>query len=459
MKKQVLILTQILTLIFGLLFNLTIAQQEDYTQLATEFDKLLAEKFNTNEPGAAILVAWNGEIIYKKAFGMANLEYDIPMQVDNVFRIGSITKQFTAVSILQLMEQGKLNLQDDITRFIPDYPTSGYKITIEHLLAHTSGIQSYTSMEDYMQRITLDMKPAEMIEYFKNQPMKFAPGTEWEYSNSNYFLLGYIIEKISGKTYAEYIEENFFKPLGMINSLYGSDTKIIKKRANGYAIGENGFENAKPLSMTQPYAAGSIQSTVEDLFKWHQAIHSYKLIKKESLDKAFTKYKLADGEETDYGYGWGLGFVQGSPTIDHGGGINGFGTMAIYLPEEDVFTAVFSNCECSTPKEIAIKLAALTIGKPINAQTEIKVDEKILETYTGEYEITPEFTFSVTKEEDRLFLQATGQEKFEIFAETENKFFLKINDAQLEFIKDDSGNVTKAILNQSGRQTDAKKIK
>jgi len=440
------------------LCNLTIAQQED-NNLSNEFDKMLAEKFKANEPGATILVARNSQIIYKKAFGMANLEFDIPMEVDDVFRIGSITKQFTAVAILQLMEHGKLNLQDNIIRFIPDYPTQGYKITIEHLLTHTSGIQSYTAMEDYMERMTLDLKPAEMIDYFKNQPMKFEPGTKWEYSNSNYFLLGYIIEIITGKTYPDYVEENFFKPLGMNNSLYGSDTRIIKNRVDGYSKGENDFENAKPLSMTQPYSAGSIQSTVEDLFKWHQAVHSYKLIKKENLDKAFTRYKLSDGEETDYGYGWGMGYVQGSPTIDHGGGINGFRTFSIYLPDEDVFAAVFSNCECSSPREIAIKLAALTIGKPVNAQTEIKLDEKILETYVGEYEITHEFSFTITREQERLFVQATGQEKFEIFAETENKFFLKINDAQLEFIKDDTGEVNKAILNQGGRQTDAKRIR
>lgn len=458
MKKQILILIQTLILSFILLFNYAFAQQND-VKLAAEFDKILAEQFKTNEPGGTVLVARNGEVIYKKAFGMANLELDIPMQADNIFRIGSITKQFTAVAILQLMEQGKLNLQDEITRFIPDYPAQGNKITIEHLLTHTSGIQSYTGMKDYMERMRIDLKPAEMIDYFKNQPMKFTPGTKWEYNNSGYFLLGYIIETITGKTYAEYLEENFFKPLGMTNSFYGSDTRIIKNRVDGYSMGENGFENAKPLSMTQPYSAGSIQSTVGDLFKWHQAVHSYQLIKKENLAKAFTKFKLADGTETDYGYGWGLGYVQESPTIDHGGGINGFKTMAIYLPEEDVFAAVFSNCECSTPKEIAVKLAALAIGKLIGAHAEIKVDEKILETYAGEYEITPEFIFTITKEKDRLFVQAGGQEVFEIFAETENKFFLKINDAQLEFIKDDSGIVTKAILNQNGRKTEAKKIK
>ena len=547
MKKQALILA------FGLLFNLAYAQQKTDKQLTAEFDKMLSEQFKTNETGVTALVARNGQVIYKKAFGMANLELNVSMQAEHVFRIGSITKQFTAVAILQLMEQGKLNLQDEITRFIPDYPTHGYKITVEHLLTHTSGIQSYTGMKDYMERMTLDLEPAQIIDHFKNQPMKFAPGTKWSYSNSGYFLLGYIIEKVTGKTYAEYLEENIFKPVGMTNSFYGSETKLIKNRVGTYSKSDHGFENARPLSMTQPYSAGSIQSTVADLFKWNQALHAYKLVKKENLDKAFTRYKLTDGTETDYGYGWSFGNVQESPTIEHGGGINGTLTMAIYLPEENVFVAVFSNCDCNRPEETAVKMAGLVIGKPyayteipvenavlqactgvyenakgelriisvsenllhsqrgrnpkfklkayqkdkfffedamltiefsrnekgeieklttkgrggnevwnktnkpVPVQTEIKVDEKILDAYLGEYEVTPEFSFSVTKEQNRLFIQATGQDKFEIFAETETKFFSKIDDAQFEFVKDASGKVTKAILKQNGRQTDAKK--
>jgi CubicO group peptidase (beta-lactamase class C family) len=359
MKKTTIFLT------FCLLANLAFAQQKDDKQLFANFDKMLSEQFKTNETGATALVARKGQVIYKKAFGMANLENNIPMQVDHVFRIGSITKQFTAVAILQLMEQGKLSLQDEITKFIPDYPTHGHKITIEHLLTHTSGIQSYTSMIDFEKQVTLDLKPTELIDYFKNEPMEFAPGTKWSYNNSGYFLLGYIIEKVSGKTYPQYIEENFFKPLGMTNSLFGSDSKIVKNRAGAYEKDSTGFVNAPYLNMNLPYSAGSIQSTVEDLFKWHQAVHSYKLVKKESLDKAFTKYKLTDGKETEYGYGWGLGDIQGSPTIGHGGGIPGFLTQSIYLPKEDVFVAVFSNCGCNPPFDIGDKMATLAIGKTI----------------------------------------------------------------------------------------------
>jgi len=531
------------------------AQSLNTKQLTAEFDKMLSEKFKPGETGCAALVAKNGQIIYQKAFGMANLELNVPMQPDMVFRIGSITKQFTAVAILQLMEQGKLSLQDDITKFIPDYPTQAYTITIEHLLTHTSGIKSYTGVPDIMKNIRMDLKPEELIAQFKNQPMEFAPGTKWNYNNSGFFLLGYIIEKVTGKTYPEYIQENFFTPLGMTSSCYGSDTKIIRNRAYGYQPGDEGVQNSDYCSMTQPYSAGSIMSTVGDLFKWHQAVHSYKLVKKETIDKAFTEYKLANGDGTGYGYGWFLSQLQGSPTIEHGGGIFGYLTSSIYLPAEDVFVALFSNNVGKAPELTALKMAAMTIGKPLKT-TEIKldeatldqyigiytndkkrevtitregtqlsamlsgsgsrkmfpvekdkfiledafmyatfsrddkgkvvsfvsddrgkldtwnltekkieekksitVDEAILEKYVGQYELQPGFIITFTRDGNKLFTQATGQPKFEVFAESETKFFLKVVDANVEFVPDADGKVNKMILNQGGQTMEAKRIK
>ena len=528
--------------------------QSPSKQLTAELDKVLGLDFKPGEPGCTALVAQKGQVLYKKAFGMADIELNVPMQPDMVFRIGSITKQFTAVCILQLMEQGKLGLQDEITKFIPDYPTQAHKITVEHLLTHTSGIASYTGMKNFMEIMRKDMKPTEVIDFFKNQPMEFTPGTKWNYNNSGYFLLGYIIEKVSGKAYPQYLDENIFKPLGMTNSFFGSNNKIIKNRASGYQPGNDGVVNADIMSMTIPYAAGSIQSTVEDLFKWHQALHAYKLVKKESLEKAFTEYKLSDGKGTHYGYGWALSAIQGSPTIEHGGGINGFLTDAIYLPNEDVFVAVFSNSNAKSPDNAAAQMAALTIGKPFaykemsldeatlesyvgvyenpegaqrvitkvdkklfsqraggtkyeikasakdmfffpnsvttlefqrdaqnkisrvisneridvivwnktnklppGPKNEITVSESILSLYTGNYQITPAFALTITKEGTRLFAQATGQGKNEIFAESESKFFLKVVDAQVEFFKDENGQFNKLILYQNGQKIEGRK--
>ena len=555
MKRRYFTVTVMLSLIFAFVTADTTAQSLTPKQLTAEYDKILSDQFKPGETGCAALVAKNGQVIYRKAFGMADLELNVPMQPEMVFRIGSITKQFTAIAILQLMEQGKLSLQDEITKYIPDYPMHGHSITIEHLLTHTSGIKSYTNVPEFQKFIRTDMKPEEVIDLIKSKPMEFAPGTKWNYNNSGYFLLGYIIEKVSGKTYQEYLQENFFTPLGMTSSCYGDDTKIIKWRASGYQPGKEGVVNADFMSMTLPYAAGSIMSTVDDLYKWNRALHSYKLVKKETLDMAHTPYKLKDGKSTDYGYGWFMSELQGSPTIEHGGGINGYLTSSVYLPDEDVFVALFSNSNGKAPEFSSLKMAALAIGKPLkttemqldeaalkeyqgiyvneegkeativldegklaaarsggsrrimipvekdmflieNSFTSLKfsrdaagkiimatfydrgnvtewkksekpleekkvvaVDETLLDKYVGEYEIQPGFSIAFTREGARLFTQATGQPKFEIFAETETKFFLKVVDAQVEFVAGDDGKFNKIILYQGGQKIEGKRIK
>lgn len=531
------------------------AQPLNLKKLPADYDKVLSEQFKPGETGCAVLVARDGQVIYRKAFGMADLELNVPMRPEMVFRIGSITKQFTAIAILQLMEQGKLSLQDQITKYIPDYPMHGHSITIEHLLTHTSGIKSYTNVPEFESMVRTDMTPEEVIEKIKPLPMEFAPGTKWNYNNSGYFLLGYIIEKVSGLKYAEYLQENFFVPLGMTSTLYGDDTRIVMNRASGYQPGGNGTVNADYMSMTIPYSAGSIMSTVDDLYKWNRALLGLKLVKKETLEKAWTGYRLADGEDTHYGYGWFMSEIQGSPTIEHGGGINGYLSASIYLPREDVFVALFSNNNAKAPEFSAIRLAALAIGKPVPAteiviseealkeydgiyvnekgtemtilladgklsivrpggsrrkmmpvekdrfilenslmfatfsrddsgkvisvktdgrgeavkwtrtdkKTEVKKEkflpEELLDKYVGEYQIQPGFIIAFTREGNRLFTQATGQGKFEIFAETETKFFLKVVDAQVEFVADPDGKVNKMILYQGGQTIEGKRVR
>jgi CubicO group peptidase (beta-lactamase class C family) len=533
----------------------TIAQSPSTKAISAEFDRLLSTQFKPGETGCAALVAIKGQIIYKKAFGMANLELNVPMQPEMVFRIGSITKQFTAIAILQLMEQGKLSLQDDITKFIPDYPTQAYKITIENLLTHTAGTMSYTSAPEIMKYIKDDFKPEEVIDKFKNLPMEFAPGTKWNYNNSGFFLLGYIIEKVSGMKYQDYIEKNLFKPAGMTNSLYGSDEKIIKNRAYPYKPDGDTTVNADYMSMLLPYSAGSLMSTVEDLYKWNRALLAEKFVKKETLDKAWTEFKLTDGKGSHYGYGWFMSQVQGSRSVEHGGGINGYLTNSLYLPEEDVFVAVFSNNTAKAPDAVSTRMAAIAVGKPytytekpvpagiidqypgvyedesgsqrmiikegtelfsqrngnpklkikqfeqdkfffddyfmiltfyrdasgnitgVNADdrgvvtnfrktdkplpshVEIKLQPDLLSNYIGEFELSPGFVLAVTLEGDRIFTQATGQNKVEIYPESETKFFLKVVDAQLEFVKDDTGKFNKVILHQGGRDLEGKRVK
>ena len=330
-------------------FYLSISAQDISTresQLGYKLDSALNKQFKPNEPGCAVLISKKGQILYKKAFGMANLELNVPMSSDMVFGIASITKQFTGIAIMQLVEKNKINLQDSINKYIPDYPTHGYYISIEHLLTHTSGIKNFMALEDFdsiVKRIEYN-NPMDFINIFKNESMDFAPGTKWNYSNSGYFLLGYIIEKVSGITYQQYIEENILKPAGMTNSYYNDYKKIIKNRVTGYGKDENGFTNPLNLNSTVAYSAGSLLSTVEDMFNYYQALNSYKLVSKESLDKTRTRYKLSNGKETNYGYGveiadWGV------PVIYHLGGGSGFFTLQLYYPEKDLNFILFTNCK------------------------------------------------------------------------------------------------------------------
>src|SRR4051812_37064486 len=226
---------------------------------------------------------------------MANFELGVPITPDMVFRLASVTKQFTAVATLMLMEQGLLALDDPITRFWPDYPTHDHTITVEHLLTHTSGIRSYTDMPDWPPLWRKDFAVQELIDYFKDQPMPFAPGTRWAYNNSGYVLLGAIIEQLSGLSYAQFMQQRIFEPLGMRQSYYDRTPQIIPKRADGYQKGADGYTNAEYLSMTQPYAAGALASTVDDLARWDRALVSGTLLQPATLARAWTPYQLADG--------------------------------------------------------------------------------------------------------------------------------------------------------------------
>ena len=520
-----------------------------------EYDKILSDLFKADGPGCAALVMKKGVVVYRKAFGKADLELNVNMQPDLIFRIGSITKQFTAVAILQLEEQGKLSLQDSITKFIPGFPTHGYKITVENLLTHTSGIKNVTGMSQWTEEVRRkDMTPKEIVEFFKDQPLDFEPGTKYSYSNSGYILLGVIIEKVSGETYAGYLEKHILKPLALNHTLYDNTSEVLKNRVKGYGKADTGYVNASYLSMTQPYAAGSLLSTVDDLYTWTKGVRSGKIIKPETFAKAVVPYKLKNGSSTGYGYGLVIGDIFGSQTIWHNGGINGFLTSGIYIPSEDVFVAVFSNCDGISPDNAALKMAATAIGempvmketaldslilkkycgvyedgsgeqrvitfkdgklfsqrtggqqfqltpyasnkffyndgmsfyefisdkdgkvtavkyeaigqpsaswkltdKPVPAHFEIRLNPEEMQKFTGEYELAPGFSIKVTLDDGHLMGQATGQPKFEMFAETPSKFFLKVVDAQVEFFPGPDGTVNKMILHQNGEH-EGKKV-
>ena len=423
------------------------------TPAPAAFEKVLKESFVADKPGAAVIVIKDGRTVFRKAVGMADMEMGVPLQPDMVFRLGSITKQFTAASILILAEEGKLSLQDRIEKHLPGYPTQGHVITVEHLLTHTSGIQSYTGIPGWMtSKILAPMTVTELVDGFKKEPMQFAPGERWVYNNSAFVLLGAIIERVSGKTYETFVNERIFAPLGMSSSYYGSTEPIIPKRVPGYTEDGGKVRNAGYLSMTQPYAAGSLSSTVDDLAKWDAALYTEKILKKASLEKAWTPFVLKSGERTKYGYGWGLGTLRGRRSIEHGGGIFGFSTYALRLPEERVYVAVLCNSDSplTDPGFVAKKLAAIAIGDPFPDFTPVTLDAKVLERYAGVYRIDDQTTRTVKVEGGKLFTQRSGGPRQEVRPSSATDFFYEKSFTHLRFVVDPSGKVTEMLMYPDG---------
>jgi CubicO group peptidase (beta-lactamase class C family) len=400
-----------------------------------------------------VLVAQNEKILFEKSYGSANLEWNNPNASSTKYRLGSITKQFTAASILLLEERGKLSTGDLVKKYMPDAPAAWDKITIYNLLTHTSGIPNFTSFPDYHEKEAIPATPKSLVDRFRDKPLDFQPGEKWSYSNSGYVLLGYLVEKISGQSYAVFVEENIFKPLGMADSGYDSNSAVILHRASGYSPSPGGPVNAGYIDMTIPFSAGALYSTTPDLLRWEQGLFGGKVLSAASLKKMTTPFKQ------DYACGLMVITAKGRTMIEHGGGIEGFNTDMAYYPDDKLTVIVLSNLNGGAPGPIAAKLAAVAHGEKVVLQSErkqIEVPPSVLEKYVGSYALAPGIFITMTVDGGHFFTQLTGQPKFEVFAETEKDFFLKVVDAQLTF-ETDQGKVTDVILHQNGRDQTAKR--
>ena len=404
----------------------------------------------------SVLVAQSDKVVFSKGYGSANLEWNVPDSPDTKFRLGSITKQFTAACVLLLEERGKLKITDPVKAYMPDAPAAWDKVTIFNLLTHTSGIPSFTGFPDYASTEAIATTPEKLVARFRDKPLEFQPGEKWNYSNSGYVLLGYLIEKISGESYSQFVQENIFTPLGMKDSGYDSTSAVITHRASGYTPNDKGLVNSGYIDMSIPLSAGALYSTTEDLLRWEQGLFGGKLLSATSLQKMTTPFK------NDYAFGLGVHEANGHKLIEHGGGIEGFNTQLSYYPEDKLTVVVLSNQNTGATGDIASKLAALVHGEKVilaEERKEVAVSPAILQTYVGTYQLAPGFDIVMTLEGNQLMTQATGQPKFPVFSESDTKFFLKVVDAQLEFVKNDKGQVTDVILHQGGRDVKGPKTK
>lgn len=412
--------------------------------LASRIDDAIARYYKPNEPGATVLVVKDGKPVYRKAFGMADVGKGTPLTPDMQLRLGSVTKQFTSTAILMLADEGKLRLDDDITRFLPDYPTRGKRITVEHLLNHTSGIVSYTSKPAFVEHMTEDMPVAALIDTFKNDPLEFEPGAKFKYNNSGYLLLGAIIEKVSGQPYARFVEQRIFIPIGMNDTAYEGQERGKAIKAAGHTVGEKGFEPSIKISVTQPYAAGALVSTLDDLARWDQAVSSGALLKPATWARATAKTTLGDGARIDYGYGWEMGAVRGVPFIGHGGAINGFGTYVMRLPEQKLYVAVLRNTERGViaSENIARRAAAAAIGKPFPNYQAVTLDARALDAFEGTYRIDDKATRVVRRQGDKLSMVRTGRPPVLLSAFSDTGFFIPGELEHFTFGRDVQGKVS-----------------
>lgn len=337
---------------------------------ASQINELMQLYHDVGQFNGTVLVAENGKVIYKKGFGLANLEWNIPNKPDTKFRIGSITKQFTSMLILQLVEEGQIHLQGKLSDYLSEYrKDTGEKVTIHHLLTHTSGIPSYTNLPNFMNDVSRNPYPVDdVIKKFCSGDLEFEPGTKFSYNNSGYFLLGAIIEKIAGKTYESFLKERILEPLGMKNTGYDHHRTIISGRATGYSKNFDGYENAPYLDMSLPYAAGALYSTVEDLYLWDQALYTEKLLSKNLNELMFTPHIPAKGQY--YAYGWTVSkkslpeSKEKITTISHGGGINGFSTLIERLMDQKHLIVLFNNAGGTNLSAISSGIMSILYDKP-----------------------------------------------------------------------------------------------
>jgi CubicO group peptidase (beta-lactamase class C family) len=423
---------------------------------AQEIDEMLKQYARQNSFNGVAFVAQKGKILLDKGYGYKNMRAKTLNDSNTIFQIGSITKQFTATIILQLQERHKLSVQDRLSKYISGFPHAD-SITIKDLLTHTAGIYDYTKNEDYMKNdASRPIRLDSLIALFKNKPLDFSPGTSYSYSNSGYVLLGYMIEKITGKSYFTVVRENIFLPLGMTHS--GFDFKDLKSpdKATGYAYSrQKPIQPAWIVDSSVSFSAGSVYTSVADLYKWDQALYTDKIIHDSSLRMAFTPNR------NNYGFGWVIDSSYDKKVVMHEGSIYGFVSFIARIPADQICIILLDNKSSPGLPKIAENINSVLNQQPYDfprPHHEIAVDTSVLRQYVGQYQIAPNIIITISVLDGALILQTNGQNKNELFAEKENFFFLKLQDIRVEFIKNVEGKVESLVFYQRSQKIPALKI-
>jgi CubicO group peptidase (beta-lactamase class C family) len=411
-------------------------------------------------PGLAVGIYNHGKILLAKGYGMSNVELNVPVKPETVFQSGSVGKQFVSAAVMTLVEEGKVGLDDSIVKYFPNAPPSWKPILVKNLLSHTSGLAEYEASERAGPKgpfyLRLDFTEEDLVEKVEALPIDFAPGEQWSYRNTNYLLLGFLIHKITGEPYADYLKETIFKPWYMTSTRLINEKDIIPNRASGYQLVARQLKNQDWVSPTfNSTGDGALYFNVLDLAKWDEALYGTSLLKQSSLDRIWTVFPLNNGQpnHADYGFGWGISMANGHKVIQHGGAWQGFTCFIQRYVDDNLTVVVLTNLAGADPGRFAAKIAGLVNPALVPKEhKEIAVNPKVFTGYVGKYQLAPDFIITITLEGDHLFAQASNQPKFALLAEGERDFFLKIVDAQITFVTDSQGRATELILHQGGDQ-------
>lgn len=413
--------------------------------LQAQLQEKSARFFQGSQPGGVVLVRKGDTVLLRQAYGMADVENQVAMKPDKVFRLASVTKQFTAIATLRLIDAGKLSLDQPVGSIETTLPEAMGKVTIRQLLTHTSGIKNISSIPESRAARRNEATADELIAFFKDRPLEFAPGTRFAYSNSNYILLTRVIERISGESYADHMQRAIFAPLGMRDTRYGSHTAVIPNRAHGYQRKDGQLLNADFISMTQPQGAGGLVTTADDLNKWDLALYGDKLVSRPLLDQAFGKVTLSDGTQQPYGFGWMVSQVQGLASVEHGGFINGFQSFVLRIPEQRLFVTVLTNAEFLTPDDLAVELAALVAGRPYDKTPVAGPDHS---PWQGRYDFGNGVQRDIVVIAGKLHSQRVGADPIELMPAADGRYYLGEGHDYVSFARRPDGKAVMTLHNR-----------
>jgi D-alanyl-D-alanine carboxypeptidase len=368
---------------------LAAAAQSPDADVAAQIDKMMNEAVRSGpSAGASIAVVKGGQTIIAKGYGFANVELEVPASAETVYHIDSITKHLTAAAILQLADQKKLSLDDAVVAYVPRLPASWKNVRIRHLLNHTSGSESFTSLPSWGPQERLDMTHDEILALVRDAPFHFEPGTSWRYNNTGFYLLGMIIEKVTGQSYADAMRQRIFEPLGMADTRYCGFRGVVKQRASGYEVDHGKLVNAEPMSWDAPFAGGSICSTAPDLVRFERAIEDHRLFSDSMLTMMRTPSALSDGISVDYGFGTRLGNLGGHRVIGHTGSGGGFKNIFERFPDDDLTIVVLTNSDGGAirPATIATRIARLVLGIPEEPMRDLPLSATDATPFLGTFE-------------------------------------------------------------------------